>query len=156
MKAGTLPGRIERIKTMIMKTLTAGVLAASLAITSLSPTQASAGLSDDEVAGLLTLLFLGAVIHNNRNNDPAPVPQPVRPRADDNWRVLPLACLQRIENRRGQTVRFFGQRCLTRSYNYVSRLPQACHIQFRTENGQRRQGFSARCLRDAGFRTNRH
>lgn len=139
---------------MIMKTLTAGVLAASLTLTSLTPTTATAGFSDeDALAGVLTLLFLGAVIHNSRNNDPAPVRQP--PRVDNSWRVLPANCLRRLETRRGNTVRLFGQRCLNNNYDNVNRLPQSCHVRVRTAEGQRRQGFRARCLREAGFRTNR-
>ena len=43
---------------MIMKTLTAGVLAISLTVTSLAPTSAAADISkDDAIAGILTLLF---------------------------------------------------------------------------------------------------
>ena len=64
---------------MFTKTLTAGVLAASLAHTSMAPTSASARISDeDAIAGILTLLFIGAAIHSSRNNDvaPAPTPQP--------------------------------------------------------------------------------
>lgn len=143
---------------MLTKTLTAGILAASLALTSLTPTSASARMSDeDALAGILTLLFLGAAIHNSRDNDravPAPAPAP-RPQANNNrWRVLPANCLRRIETRRGETVRLFTQRCLQNNYSHMNRLPQACHVRVRTAEGQRRQGFRARCLRNAGFRTN--
>lgn len=58
---------------MLTKTLTAGILALSLALTSVTPTTASAQISDeDAIAGLIALLLLGAVVHESRNNDPAP------------------------------------------------------------------------------------
>ncbi len=133
------------------KTLTAGILSLTLGLTSLAPAPAHAGLSDDEKLGLITLLLFGAAIHNNRNRDEQP--QETRPRRD--WRVLPSDCLRQAHNRRGERVRFFAQRCLNNSYAHVNRLPQACHIRFRTDVGQRRQGYNPRCLRNAGFRTDR-
>ncbi|SLN34960.1 hypothetical protein [Pseudooctadecabacter jejudonensis] len=137
---------------MFTKTLTAGVLAVSLALTSLSPTQAQASFSEeDAVVGILTLLLLGAAIHNSRDNGND------RPRVDPNaWKVLPDQCLRQTTRRNGNSIRFFGQRCMNNNYAYVSRLPQACHVRFRNENGQRRQGWRARCLRNEGFRFNRH
>jgi len=141
---------------MFMKTLTAGILAASLAVTSLTPTSATAGISDeDAIAGILTLLLLGAAIHNSRDNDTAVAPQP-QPRVDRGWRVLPASCIRNVNRRNGNTIRIFGQRCLNNNYAHVARLPEACHVRVRNENGQRRQGFRVRCLRNQGFRTDRH
>ena len=75
---------------MLTKTLTAGVLAVSLSLTSLAPTRAAA-LSDEDVAvGIISLLLLGAAIHNNRDRShaaPAPTPTP-QPQANRGWRVL--------------------------------------------------------------------
>lgn len=142
---------------MFMKTLTAGVLAVSLAATSLTPTSVSAGISDDDaIAGILTLLLLGAAIHNRRdNNNAAPAPQQhPRPTVTRDWRVLPANCIRNVTRRNGNTIRIFGQRCLNNNYAHVNRLPEACHVRVRTENGQRRQGFRVRCLRNQGFRTN--
>ena len=143
---------------MIMKTLTAGVLAISLTVTSLAPTSAAADISKDgAIAGILTLLFLGAAIHNSRDNDVSPAPAPERrprPTLTRDWRVLPADCLRNVTRRNGNTIRMFGQRCLTNNYAHVNRLPQACHVRVRTENGQNRPGFRARCLRNQGFRTN--
>ncbi|AGI70055.1 hypothetical protein OAN307_c47090 [Octadecabacter antarcticus 307] len=141
----------------ISKTLSAGVLSIVLALTAITPTTASAQISDeDAIAGILALLFISAVVHHsrNRNDRSAHVPEPVpQPR---NWQVLPADCLRSIDTRRGNTVRMFTQRCLTNNYRFTNRLPQACHVRVRTENGQRRQGYRARCMRNAGFRTNRH
>lgn len=143
----------------LKSTFTAGILATSLALTSLTPTSASAAMSEDEIAGLIGLLLLGVVIHQSRDNDPEPVvtpPQPTHDDADRNWRRLPANCRRDIQTRRRGTVRMFTQRCLNNNYRHVDRLPQDCHIRVRTENGQRRQGFAARCLREAGFRVARH
>lgn len=145
---------------MFMKSLTAGVLAVSLSVTSLAPTPATADIStEDAFAGILTLLFLGAAIHNSRDNDTVTAPQPTRPSRPAvarDWRVLPVNCLRDVTRRNGNTVRIFGQRCLNNNYAHVNRLPEACHVRIRTDNGQRRQGFRSRCLRNQGFRTTRH
>ena len=141
----------------ITKTLSAGVLSLTLALTALSPTTAAAQVSDeDAIAGILALLFIGAAVHHSRNSNDrlAPAVEPTRqPR---NWRVLPEECLRSVDTRRGNSVRMFTQRCLTNNYNFTNRLPQECHVRVRTDNGQRRQGYSAQCMRNAGFRTNRH
>jgi len=135
---------------MFAKTLTAGVLAASLALTSLTPTRANAW-SDEEVAvGVITLLLLGAAIHNNRNQETDPSRRVTR-----DWRVLPVDCLRNATRRNGNTIRYFGQRCLNNSYAHASRLPSRCHVRFRNANDQRRRGYRADCLRSEGFRTNR-
>ena len=144
---------------MIMKTLTAGVLATSLAFTSLTPATASAEISDgDAVVGLITLLLLGAAIHNNRDDDvrtqPAHPPRVTHPAPRRDWRVLPAQCLQTVTRRNGDRVRLFTQRCLTNNYAQTQRLPQACHVQFRTRDGGHRAGYRAACLRNQGFRTN--
>lgn len=140
---------------MLMKTMTAGVLALSVTLTSLTPTTASARMSDEEVAGIVALLLFGAVVHNSRNRDvtPAPAPHP-QPTAARGWRVLPADCIRNVTRRNGNTIRMFGQRCLNNNYAHVNRLPQACHVSVRNENGQRRQGYRVRCLRNEGFRTN--
>ncbi|MBU2992190.1 hypothetical protein Q4555_10250 [Octadecabacter sp. 1_MG-2023] len=141
----------------LKKTFTAGILASSMALTSIAPSSAQAGMSEEEVFGLLSLLVIGAAIHHSRNDDPAPSPQVNRtPRAESARQVLPSSCRRDIETRRRGTVRMFTQRCLNNNYRNVDRLPQACHITVRTQNGQQRQGYSAQCLRNAGFRTTRH
>ena len=112
-------------------------------------------MSDEEtIAGILTLLAIGAVIHNRRDNDREPAADP-RPRRDRNWRALPATCRRDIETRRRGTVRMFTQRCLNNNYRHMNRLPRDCQIQVRTDTGQRRQGYAAQCLRPAGFHTAR-
>jgi hypothetical protein len=74
-------------------------------------------------------------------------PRPLPVRAERH--LLPGDCLQSVETRDGR-MRYFAQNCLERSYNYASRLPQDCFVRFRTYHGPR-QGYEARCLRDAGY-----
>ena len=138
-------------------TFTAGVLATSLALAAMTPTSASARMSEDEIAALLGLLVIGAAIHNSRNDDrpSTPAPAPAQQRPNRNWQVLPSQCLTTVETRRGQAVRMFGQRCLNRNYQHTNRLPAACQVQVRSENGNRRQGYRANCMRNQGFRMSR-
>lgn len=142
-------------------TFTAGLLATTLAFTAIPPTTATAGLSDEQVVGILGLLALGAVIHNNRDDNRSAEPVQQRPNGIDhnqggnrNWQTLPAQCLTSVETRRGQDVRMFGQRCLTNNYRFTNRLPQNCQVSVRGERGAQRQGYEARCMRNAGFRTN--
>lgn len=143
---------------MFMKTLTAGVLAATLSLTGMAPTQAQASFSEeDAVVGIITLLLLGAAIHHSKDSDAAaeaPVPEPPR-HNQHGWRVLPSNCLRHETRRNGNRVRLLAQRCMTRHYDHLNRLPDHCHVQFRNESGQRRAGWRARCLRNQGFRLNR-
>ncbi len=145
---------------MFTKTLTAGVLAASMALTSMTPNSASAEISgDDALVGFLTLLFIGAAIHESRSDDDdraaAPVPQP-RQNAGQGWRVLPAQCIRDHVRRNGNTIRVFGRHCTHSNYRFVNRLPQECLAQFRIANGEQRFGYRVRCMRNQGFRTTRH
>ncbi len=148
---------------MAMKTLTAGVLAATLSFTSMAPTTAAAEFSrDDALVGITALLLLGAAIHHNRDDNSNSTPARSTPRAtprtqprNDAWRVLPAQCLTQATRRNGDRVRFFGQRCMSNNYRAVNRLPQACRVEFRTRDGGVRRGYRASCLRDQGFRTTR-
>lgn len=143
----------------IKTTFTAGLLATTLALTAVAPNSAAARMSEDEIAAILGLLVIGAAIHNRRNNDVAPAPAPAPTRRDTStrgWRVLPVDCIRNVTRRNGNTIRMFGQRCLTNNYAHLNRLPEACHVRVRDENGQRRQGYRVRCMRTQGFRVNRH
>ena len=143
-------------------TFSAGLLATTLALTAVTPNNVAAGISDDEIAGLLGLLVIGAAIHNSRNNDATPEPAQTQSRPDRNdrsarnWRVLPVQCLTTAQTRRGATVRMFGQHCLNNNYQFTNRLPQDCRVNARGERGARRQGYDVACMRNAGFSTSRH
>ena len=123
-------------------TFTAGLLASTLALSSMTPNSAQAGLSEEEVVGLLSFLFIGAAIHNNRSNrDVETAPEPTVQPGRGGWRNLPEQCQRRMTRRNGNRINFFAQRCLNNNYNFVNRLPEHCHVRFRTAEGQRRQGF---------------
>jgi hypothetical protein len=76
-------------------------------------------------------------------------PRPLPPRAD-NRKLLPQACLQTFQTRRGQ-VNGFGEQCLSRNYSFTNRLPQDCALRVRTRHGHGR-GYEARCLRQYGYK----
>lgn len=140
----------KTLNSTFSKTLTAGVLSLTLVLTSLTPSSAQAGISDDEaIAGFLTLLLLGTAIHNRNDRSE----QATTPRRD--WRVLPARCIREHTRRNGNTIRIFGQTCMNNNYARTNRLPQACHVRFRNQNGQVRQGYRVRCMQNQGFRTTR-
>lgn len=140
---------------MIMKTLSAGFLALTIGLTSLTPTSAVAGPSeDDALAGIIALLLFGVAVHELRDNRDTPAPEVVQPRRQRDWRVLPRDCVRHVTRANGNSIRIFGQRCLNNNYAFVNRLPEACHVRVRNSNGDRRQGYRVRCLRNQGFRTN--
>lgn len=143
---------------MTMKTLTAGVLAATLSFTAIAPTSVVADESrNNAIVGIAALLLLGAAIHNSRDDDNETSHRTTRVQpSNDRWRVLPAGCLTQATRRNGDRIRFFGQRCLNNNYRAVNRLPNACHVEFRTRDGRYRQGYRAACLRNQGFRTTRH
>lgn len=140
--------------TSLTKTFTAGILAATLALTSITPTRANADVTEgDAIVGIITLLLLGAALSDNNNVTIEPrTVQPPR----NNWRILPAECRRTFETRRGDRVRMFTRRCMQNNYRHVDRLPDDCFVRIRTDRGERRQGWRARCLRNAGFRVNRH
>lgn len=151
----------------------ATIVAAALAVTALGSAPARA--DDDLLRGLAAIAgiaIVGKVIHDRnkrksaqhsvtRNTYKAPVyhnkhnrkqvydlqPRPLPQRA--NRRLLPGDCLRSADTRQGR-VRYFGKRCLERSYKHVNRLPEYCAVRFRGEDRNRR-GYEARCLRREGY-----
>lgn len=129
----------------------ATILAASLAITSLSAAPARA--SDDDLArflvGTTALLLFGAAL-SDRNRDRGrrqDVVEPPRPRPDR--RALPERCLIRAETAVGPR-RVFRAKCLERHYPRAHRLPRTCQLPIWTDRG-RRPAYLASCLRDKGY-----
>ena len=142
------------LASCITKTLTAGLLSLTLALTSVAPTTAAADISDEEaIAGIVALLLLGAAIHNNRDDDHRP-PQYTQP----GWqhRALPAQCVRRVTGMAGGVVRILPQRCLNNSHYNINQLPNRCRLTVRTANNVRLQGWGFRCLNEAGFRINQH
>lgn len=147
----------------------ATIVAAALAVTAIGSAPARA---DEDVlralAAIAGIAIVGKVIHDRnerkrtqntvtRNTYKAPAhnnrkvydlaPRPLPKRA--NRRLLPGDCLRSVQTRQGR-VRYFGKRCLERSYKHVNRLPQYCAVRFRGEDRNRR-GYEARCLRREGY-----
>jgi hypothetical protein len=82
-------------------------------------------------------------------------PRPLPERVDRaNRKLLPGDCLRSSQTWDGR-VRYFGERCLERSYGFTNQLPQECAVQVRAEN-RLQQGYEARCLRDRGYQLARN
>lgn len=136
----------------------ATIVAAALTVTAVSSAPARA--DDDFVKLIIGAAALYAITQSVRSDKPRvsttsphrppvvkprPLPEPVR-RAN----LLPANCLKYHQTRHG-TVRMMGERCLTRHYRHVNRLPKACKTQARTIDGMR-YGYEPRCLRHKGFK----
>ncbi|MEJ8561922.1 hypothetical protein QTO30_12335 [Yoonia sp. GPGPB17] len=156
----------------MFKPLIAGITALSLTLATTTPLQAQ-GLDRDDVGklifGLAAIAVIGAAIDNNRDRDRNRRTQVHQtPQRNNSWsdlnrdhqnaqnrrRALPHACLRSVETRFGQQ-RLFGKRCLERNYRHVNRLPDRCAVRIYTTDGPRR-GFDPVCLREQGFRSDRH
>lgn len=153
----------------------ATIIAAAVAVTAIGSAPARA---DEDVlralAAIAGIAIVGKVIHDRnerkqqthsvtRNIYKAPLypnqgrvydlkPRPLPKRV--NRRLLPGDCLRSVQTRQGR-VRYFGQRCLQRSYKFANRLPQSCAVRFRGVDHNRR-GYDARCLSRAGYQLARH
>lgn len=136
------------------KTLFAGLLALTLGLTSVAPSQARAEIDgDDALKGLVTLLIIGGVLSQLDNDDDRRRPQPVvTPRPPR--KVVPAQCLRTIEGYRHDR-RVFMKPCLRRNMDSLNRLPARCELIVDTRRGERR-AYGARCLERAGWRTSRH
>lgn len=153
------------------KTLISAVLAAILAVTSLTAAPARAG--NDEVGafilGATTLFLLGHVLSDHddrvrgryryefRYGDPYPDRRYRddryyrEPRLKPRYRSLPSVCLRTAETYRHGTIRFFGERCLERHARFV---PDVCRQFVRGPRGGKRAIYRAGCLRRHGYRFN--
>ncbi len=154
------------------KTFIAGITALSLTF---APVQVSAeGMTDRQIGQLILGLVAAGIIgkaisDNNRDDDAAPTPIPLPPRNLAPLRQqqptgrqneahsrngLPSNCLNSYETQRGEQS-IFGARCLDRNYAQARSLPDQCFIRLRTYDGPV-QGYTPSCLREYGFRTDRH
>lgn len=143
-----------------------GVVGLSLLITAGAAAPARAD-SDDvgrAVAALLGLAIVGAVIADARKDDrkakaqvvrPEPIVTPrrtVTPRPlprDVRRKLLPQQCLRNFNVQDG-VLPAFGQRCLSRNYEFSGALPGRCYREVWTDRG-RRGVYTARCLRRQGY-----
>lgn len=157
----------------------ATIAALAIAITGFSAVPARAG--DDDLAKALAVILGLAVVGtaiNKRNDDKkarqqvhVPQPQPhvqprhVQPRQGHiqprplprhvNRKLLPQQCLYTLRTDRGRDIQAFGQRCLSRNYQFTNSLPQQCGRRVWTRNGWG-YAFGARCLSQQGYQLARH
>lgn len=146
----------------------ASVLAATLAVTSMSASPAAAGNDDLKkfLLGAGTLLIIGSALENGkpqiviRDNEVKEAHgygyghKKYKEKKKRKSKVLPRYCLRRIETRHG-SVRMFGARCLKRNYRHAEWLPRECKMRVKTwRHGERvvRRGYKPRCLRHYGYR----
>ncbi|MEM8536643.1 MAG: hypothetical protein AAGF56_02155 [Pseudomonadota bacterium] len=159
----------------MFKTLTAGITALSLTLASAAPAQAQSFNREDVgklLIGLAAVAVIGAAIEENRDRRS----NSTRVHDTPSWnginsgswsslnrqhqqfhhqrRAIPASCLRDVQTRFG-TQPMFGQRCLERNYAQLSRLPARCAVRVYTNNGPR-QGFDPLCLREQGYRADRH
>ena len=132
------------------------LIATSVALGALAPAPAIAGNDDLKrlLGGIATVVILGATIDHLRDKRQRPNtaahvvrrPHKTTPPA----KIVPAACFRRIYNRKGSH-HIYGNQCLNQHMRNVNRLPNVCSIRLRTKDGLR-NGFSAPCLRNHGWR----
>ncbi len=143
----------------MFKTIAAGALAGTIALTGLvAPTPVKAADSED----IARLLFGALVIYglseaaDNRSDrqvvTPRPQPKPPKHRDDriSKRKVLPAHCVLTHRLPSGKVRAVMGNRCLKRNFGRYDRLPANCYRQFNTVKGTR-VGWGRQCLRDAGY-----
>ncbi|MFT4742780.1 MAG: hypothetical protein ACI91Z_000754 [Yoonia sp.] len=142
----------------MFKTLIAGATALSLTFT---PANAQ-GFNEEQIGQIIFGLFATAAIAKiiKDNNGPAlaqaePVAPVVRhPRTPrDARKVLPQRCINAFQTDQGR-VRMFTRSCIARHYTHAANFPRNCERDVMTRRGFR-TGWAVRCMRNAGFRTDR-
>ena len=124
--------------------LTGGAAALALVLATAIP--AKADKKDDLAKALIAALVVGAIAHevNDRKKPaPAPLPEPVSSKR------VPSVCAISIDGA-DRSVSLYPESCL-RSEGFRHRLPRGCS-NTATIFGERDRVYSAKCLRDAGFR----
>lgn len=123
------------------------VVAVAVALAALGSARPARADEGDLVKALAALAIVGILAHEMKDNrapkpKPKPAPQPVRgPR-------VPEVCAFVVPELRSTV---YGENCL-RDEGFVWQLPRACARPARIY-GQADRIFTAKCLRDAGFRT---
>ncbi len=150
----------------------AGVLAASLTITTLSANTAQAGNNNDELgrflAGATVLAITGLILSDVIEGDKkkkqkvythAPKPQvkqkqKYKPKHAQQYSaprqksLLPRSCARKVK---GMENRYFLRKgCVHKKYTGSRRLPNQCVRYFRSNNGKV-PGYGIRCVRNNGF-----
>ena len=149
------------------RTFIASILAATMAVTSLSAPPVHAGDNDDFARFLLgagTLFIIGSALSNR--NKHRPEVHRVHPYHDQDYRprvrrdydyrprvrynYVPGACFRHFETYHG-VIRGFGARCLRNRMHNFHALPAVCRVRVRSLHGGHRNIFKSRCLRHRGW-----
>ena len=151
------------------RTFTASLLAATLALGSLSAAPVYASSSSDKAlkTAVGALVLFGLANELSRNDKSSSVTRhatPVYSNSDDRQRawppqpgykknrrhsVIPLQCLRSVSARHNKRRHVVTQRCLHRE-GFNRNLPNACQTSYSTPKG-RRSGYSANCLTNKGY-----
>lgn len=134
------------------KSLLASLLAALLAVTSVTATPARAA-DTGEIARFLVgagaLFIIGNAISNSNRHSHATRNTHKRVIVAPRRKVVPSTCLRFNRSDHGPR-RYFGRNCLSRYMSSAHRLPSACVRTVYTREG-RYSVFGARCLRNHGW-----
>lgn len=148
----------------MFKTVSAAILSASVAFTSLAPAPAQAADSGELARflfGVATLAIIANELNDNdrdHRNDRVVHGQIVRPGQSTvitphqprRARSVPLSCQRTVSTGDG-TRRLFGVPCLRREGVNVARLPNDCRRTLRLPN-RTVDAFGSRCLRSSGVK----
>ena len=141
------------------KSLAAFLLAAVMALTSLTPQQARAADAEDIakfVIGALVLYGIADAIddNNNRKSTARKVNRETEAQRRERLRkaryTLPTGCILTHRQRHGEKRRVFGNQCLRNNFHHYAKLPNRCFRRFDTVRGPR-VGWGMRCLRRQGY-----
>ncbi|MBN8632758.1 MAG: hypothetical protein J0L76_18125 [Rhodobacterales bacterium] len=129
----TLSGR--RLTAMI----TGGAAVLALVLATAIPARAE---TNDLTKALIAALVVGAIAHELKDND-KPAPEPAKAKR------VPSVCAISIDGA-DRSVTLYPESCL-REKGFKYRLPRHC-ANTATIFGERDRVYSAKCLKDAGFR----
>lgn len=135
--------------TSLSKTLTAGAVALSIALTSLGASASPARADNEDAAailgGLIALFAISrAIQHHNDGASSAPAHQPPVVQPQPQRRVLPTECRRVFPTANGRFVGY-NVRCTQNRVARPNRLPDQCIRQVRTDRGIR-NFYGQRCM----------
>lgn len=140
----------------------AAMLAATLALTSVTATPARAG-GEDKVGAiaaasffaLITAGIIAGAASQHRDDKALPAPRGSRhgwgDRRDDRRKVLPAQCEFTVRHGRDAGT-YYDSHCLKRSFNYWPYLPDRCEERVDLRGSRDRNAYDARCLARYGYR----
>ncbi|MGR3290906.1 MAG: hypothetical protein ACU0C9_06875 [Paracoccaceae bacterium] len=146
------------------RSLTASIVALSIALSSLSAAPARAASNDDLgriFAGALTLFIIGKALQDSKKSNNTVsrfrYDDAVRtvPRARHTKKRLPQECYFKMRTDRGSRG-VYGKICLNELMRHANRLPRACRDTVRVRYGRRAEVYGAPCLKRHGYKVAGH